>query len=154
MPVTGEYEPSATQWVRDQVEVYEKSGGTEGTTLRGLPVIIVTNRGVKSGKVRKTPLMRVEHDGHYAAVASKGGAPEHPVWYYNLLADPHVELRDATSTWDMVAREVSGEERETWWERAVAAFPPYADYQKNTDRSIPVFVLEPESESESESDPA
>ena len=143
MPITGEYEPSATKWVRDQVELIEKSGGTEGTTLRGMPVIVVTNRGAKSGKVRKTPLMRVEHDGSYAAVASRGGAPTHPVWYWNLLADPHVELQDGPSRWDMVAREVTGDEKAIWWERAVAAFPDYAEYQKKTDREIPVFVLEP-----------
>jgi F420H(2)-dependent quinone reductase len=142
MPITGEYEPSATKWVRDNVDLYEKSGGTEGTTLRGKPVIVVTNRGAKSGKVRKTPLMRVEHDGKYAAVASKGGAPSHPVWYWNLLADPHVELQDGSSRWDMVAREVTGDEKATWWERAVAAWPDYAEYQKNTDREIPVFVVE------------
>jgi F420H(2)-dependent quinone reductase len=143
MPITGEYEPSATEWVRDNVDLYEKSGGTEGTTLRGKPVIVLTNRGAKSGKVRKTPLMRVEHDGSYAAVASKGGAPAHPVWYWNLLADPHVELQDGPSRWDMVAREVTGDEKAVWWERAVAAWPAYAEYQTKTDRPIPVFVLEP-----------
>jgi F420H(2)-dependent quinone reductase len=143
MPITGEYEPSATEWVRDNVDLYEKSGGTEGTTLRGKPVIVLTNRGAKSGKVRKTPLMRVEHDGSYAAVASKGGAPAHPVWYWNLLADPHVELQDGPSRWDMVAREVTGDEKAVWWERAVAAWPDYAEYQKKTDRQIPVFVIEP-----------
>ena len=145
MPVHGEYEPSTAAWVRDQVEAYENSGGTQGTTLRdtGLPVVIVTNLGVKSGKVRKTPVMRVEHDGTYAMVASKGGAPEHPVWVYNLRADPHVEVQDGTSKQDMTAREISGDEREQWWRRAVDAFPPYAEYQKKTSREIPVFLLEP-----------
>jgi len=142
MPLTGEYEPSTQQWVRDQVALYEGSGGTEGTTLRDLPVIILTSRGARSGKLRKTPLMRVEHDGAYAVVASKGGAPEHPVWYYNLVADPQVELQDGPETWDMVAREVEGDEKAAWWERAVAAYPDYADYQQKTERVIPVFVLE------------
>lgn len=142
MPVTGEYQPSSAQWVRDQVELYEGSGGTEGTTMRGLPVIIVTNRGVTSGKVRKTPLMRVEHDGAYAAVASKGGAPEHPTWYHNLVADPRVELQDGPVKQDMTARVVEGDERAAWWDRAVDAFPDYADYQRKTERQIPVFVLE------------
>ena len=144
MPVDGEYEPSAQAWVRDQVEQYEGSGGTQGTTLRdtGLPVVIITNRGAKTGKVRKTPLMRVEHEGCYAAVASQGGAPSHPVWYYNFRADPRVELQDGPDKWDMTARELTGDERAQWWERAVAAFPPYADYQRKTARQIPVFVLE------------
>ncbi|MGD0391458.1 MAG: nitroreductase family deazaflavin-dependent oxidoreductase [Acidimicrobiales bacterium] len=143
MPIEGEYEPSAADWVREQVEEYEGSGGTRGTTLRGMPVIILTSRGAKSGKVRKTPLMRVEHDGVYAVVASKGGAPTHPVWYFNLVADPHVELQDGPAKADLVAREVTGDEKSVWWERAVAAYPDYADYQTKTDRSIPVFVLEP-----------
>lgn len=144
-PLSGEYEPSPAKWVRDQVELYERSGGTEATTLRdtGLPVIIVTTRGTKSGKLRKVPLMRVEHDGRYAAVASMGGAPKHPVWYFNVLADPHVEVQDGPSRWDMIAREVTGDEKKVWWERAVAAFPSYADYQRKTEREIPVFVLEP-----------
>ncbi|WP_328549541.1 nitroreductase family deazaflavin-dependent oxidoreductase [Streptomyces sp. NBC_00366] len=144
MPLEGEYEPSPAQWVRDQVELYESSGGTKGTTLRdtGLPVIVLTNRGVKSGKIRKTPLMRVEHDGRYAVVASQGGAPEHPVWYHNLKADPQVELQDGPVKRAYVAREVSGAERDEWWERVVEAYPPYADYQEKTDRQIPVFVLE------------
>jgi deazaflavin-dependent oxidoreductase (nitroreductase family) len=107
-----------------------------------MPVIVVTNRGVKSGKLRKTPVMRVEHEGRYAVVASVGGAPKHPTWYHNLVADPHVELQDGPQKWDMVAREVSGAERQEWWDRAVAAYPPYADYQQKTDRVIPVFVLE------------
>jgi F420H(2)-dependent quinone reductase len=145
MPVEGQYEPSTAAWVRDQVELYEGSGGTRGTTLRdtGLPVVVVTNRGAKSGKVHKTPVMRVEHDGRYAMVASKGGAPKHPLWYYNVRANPLVELQDGPDKRDMIAREVSGDERAEWWQRAVAAYPPYADYQQRTTRQIPVFVLEP-----------
>jgi deazaflavin-dependent oxidoreductase (nitroreductase family) len=145
MPLDGEYAPSPRTWVREQVELYESSGGAAGTTLRetGLPVVIVTNVGARSGKLRKTPLMRVEHEGCYAAVASKGGAPDHPLWYANLLGNPLVELQDGPVKRDMVAREVHGEERAQWWERAVAAFPPYAEYQQKTEREIPVFVLEP-----------
>ncbi|MFF7653353.1 nitroreductase family deazaflavin-dependent oxidoreductase [Streptomyces sp. NPDC007983] len=143
MPIQGEYEPSPTQWVRDQVELIESSGGTRGTTMRDMPVIVLTTRGAKSGKIRKTPLMRVEHEGRYAAVASLGGAPKHPVWYHNVLADPRVELRDGPAVWDMIAREVTGEEKALWWRRAVEAFPDYADYQEKTTREIPVFVLEP-----------
>jgi deazaflavin-dependent oxidoreductase (nitroreductase family) len=143
MPIDGEYEPSPAHWVRDQVELFEGSGGTDGTTMRGMPVIILTSRGAKTGRVRKTPLMRVEHAGAYAVVASKGGAPEHPVWYYNLVADPHVELQDGPVRQDMVAREVTGDEKALWWARAVAAYPDYADYQTKTDREIPVFVVEP-----------
>ncbi|MFG2305597.1 nitroreductase family deazaflavin-dependent oxidoreductase [Actinacidiphila glaucinigra] len=143
MPLVGEYQPSPEQWVRDQVELYEGSGGTDGTTLRGRPVIVLTTLGAKSGRIRKTPLMRVEHDGRYAVVASKGGAPRHPVWYHNLVADPRVELQDGPVRQDMTAREVTGDERAEWWERAVEAWPDYAEYQKNTDREIPVFVLEP-----------
>ena len=145
MPVEGEYGPSTRAWVRDQVELYEGSGGTQGTTLRdtGLPVVIITNRGARSGKLRKTPVMRVEHDGSYAAIASQGGAPTHPRWYYNLRADPFVELQDGSRVQDMIAREVTGDERAQWWERAVAAYSPYAEYQQRTTRQIPVFVLEP-----------
>jgi deazaflavin-dependent oxidoreductase (nitroreductase family) len=143
MPLDGEYEPSPTQGVRDQVEQYERSGGTEGTTMRGMPVIILTSKGARSGKIRKTPLMRVEHEGRYAVVASLGGAPKHPVWYYNVVADPCVELQDGPTRADMTAREVTGEEKATWWKRAVAAFQDYADYQQKTDREIPVFVVEP-----------
>jgi len=145
MAVEGEYEPSTAGWVRDQVELYEGSGGTQGTTLRdtGLPVVIVTNRGARSGKVRKTPLMRVEHGGRYAAVASQGGAPTHPYWYHNLRADPHVEVQDGPRKQEMTARELTGDERAQWWQRAVAAYPPYAEYQERTTRQIPVFVLEP-----------
>ncbi|MFF8404224.1 nitroreductase family deazaflavin-dependent oxidoreductase [Streptomyces sp. NPDC014846] len=144
MPLEGEYEPSPAQWVREQVELYESSGGTRGTTLldTGLPVILLTTRGAKSGKIRKTPLMRVEHGGAYAVVASQGGAPTHPVWYFNIKADPHVELQDGPVKQDMRAREVTGQEKAEWWERAVAAYPPYADYQEKTSREIPVFVLE------------
>ncbi|MFJ3230867.1 nitroreductase family deazaflavin-dependent oxidoreductase [Streptomyces sp. NPDC086787] len=145
MPLQGEYEPSPTQWVREQVELYESSGGTKGTTLldTGMPVILLTTRGARSGKIRKTPLMRVEHDGRYAVIASQGGAPKHPVWYFNVKADPHVELRDGAVKQDMTAREVTGEEKDLWWDRAVAAYPPYAEYQEKTSREIPVFVLEP-----------
>jgi deazaflavin-dependent oxidoreductase (nitroreductase family) len=145
MPIDGEYGPSPRDWVREQVEQYEGSGGTQGTTLRetGLAVVVVTNRGARSGKVRKTPVMRVEHDGRYAMVASKGGAPDNPLWYYNILADPQVELQDGPHKQEMVAREVSGDERAEWWQRAVVAYPPYAEYQQNTARQIPVFVLEP-----------
>ncbi|MGA5729258.1 nitroreductase family deazaflavin-dependent oxidoreductase [Streptomyces seoulensis] len=145
MPLEGEYEPSPEQWVRDQVEQYESSGGTEGTTLRdtGMPVIILTTRGNRSGKIRKTPLMRVEHDGKYAIVASVGGAPKHPVWYFNVKADPTVDLQDGPDKREMRAREVKGDEKAKWWDRAVAAYPPYAEYQQKTDREIPVFVLEP-----------
>ncbi|CAD6004988.1 nitroreductase family deazaflavin-dependent oxidoreductase [Agreia sp. COWG] len=141
MPLTGEYLPSTSQWAREQVEEYEGSGGTSGTTMRGMPVIVLTSVGAKSGKLRKTALMRVEHEGEYAVVASLGGAPKHPVWYYNLLAEPHVELQDGPVKKDYVAREITGEEKAMWWQRAVAAYADYADYQKNTDREIPVFVL-------------
>jgi deazaflavin-dependent oxidoreductase (nitroreductase family) len=145
MPLEGEYVPSPRGWVRDQVELFEGSGGTEGTTLRetDMPVVVVTNIGAKTGKVRKTPLMRVEHDGRYAAVASLGGAPKNPVWYYNLKANPRVEVQDGPKRTDMIAREITGAERAEWWERAVAAYPPYAEYQERTSRRIPVFVLEP-----------
>ncbi|MFD3585348.1 nitroreductase family deazaflavin-dependent oxidoreductase [Streptomyces sp. NPDC058683] len=146
MPLEGEYEPSPTAWVREQVELYESSGGTKGTTLldTGMPVILLTTLGVKSGKIRKTPLMRVEHDGKYAVVASQGGAPKHPVWYFNIKSQPLVELQDGSVKQDMTAREITGAEKAEWWERAVAAYPPYADYQKKTEREIPVFVLEPQ----------
>lgn len=138
----GEYEPSPTPWVREQVEKIESSGGTEGTLLRGMRVVLVTMRGAASGKLRKVPVMRVEHGGAYGVVASKGGAPDNPVWYRNLVANPDVTLRDGTEVWDMTAREVRGAERAAWWERAVAAFPDYAEYQRKTDREIPVLVLE------------
>src|SRR5215207_5204641 len=142
-PIEGEYEPSPWDWVREQVEEYEASGGTRANTLRdsGMPIIIVTTRGNKSGKIRKTALMRVEHDGEYALVASLGGAPKHPVWYWNLKADPDaLMIQDGPEPFDATAREVTGEERDLWWERSVAAYPDYADYQANTDRVIPVFV--------------
>lgn len=143
MPLSGEYEPSTSDWARKQAELFESSGGAKGNEMRGMPVILLTTVGAKSGKLRKTPLMRVEHDGKYAAVASLGGAPKNPVWYYNIVANPHLELQDGPVKQDMMAREVTGQEKSQWWERAVAAFPDYADYQKKTDREIPVFVLEP-----------
>jgi deazaflavin-dependent oxidoreductase (nitroreductase family) len=145
MALTGTYVPSPSKWVRDQVELYESSGGKEGNTLRdtGLPVIIVTSLGARSGSIRKTPLMRVEHGGSYALVASQGGAPTHPVWYHNLKAHPEVEIQDGETTRTYAVRELSGDERSTWWDRAVAAFPNYAEYQTKTDREIPVFVAEP-----------
>jgi deazaflavin-dependent oxidoreductase (nitroreductase family) len=157
MPLKGEYEPNPMQVVADQVDLYEGSGGTRGTTLgsligpedptrRDLPVVILTTLGAKSGRIRKSPLMRVEHDGSYVVVASKGGAPTHPVWYHNVVADPRVELQDGPVRQDMLARELTGEEKAVWWSRAVEAFPDYADYQRNTDREIPVFVLEPAAE--------
>jgi len=145
MPLHGEYEPSSAKWVRDQVALYESSGGTQATTLRetGYPVVVVTMLGAKSGKIRKVALMRVEHEGRYALVASQGGAPTHPFWYHNLVANPLVELQDGPSKQDMAVREVSGAERAAWWQRAAAAYPPYEEYQRKTDRVIPVFVLEP-----------
>jgi F420H(2)-dependent quinone reductase len=143
MPLTGDYQPSAASWARDQVELYERSGGTAGTQLNGRPVIVLTSVGAKTGKIRKSPLMRVEHDGEYAVVASLGGAPKHPVWYYNLTANPHVELQDGPVKKDYRAREVFGSERAAWWERAVATWPDYAQYQTKTIRTIPVFVLTP-----------
>src|SRR5579884_2462040 len=139
MPLHGEYEPSPEQWVRDQVEEYENSGGTEGTTLRGVPVVVITSMGASSGKLRKNPVMRVEHDGVYAAVASKGGAAENPGWYRNLVEHPLVELQDGTAKRDYRARRVSGDERELWWNRAVEVWPDYAEYQTKTEREIPVF---------------
>ena len=142
MALDGEYGPSPSQWVRDQVDQYESSGGTDGTTMRGMPVVVMTMRGARSGKVRKVPVMRVEHDGAYAVVASKGGAPEHPLWYYNLVANPRVDLQDGPDRREVTARQVSGDERAAWWDRAVAAYPDYAEYQLRTQRQIPVFVLE------------
>ncbi len=142
MPLSGEYAPGTSEWARVQAEVYEASGGTESTELRGRPVIVLTSVGAKTGKLRKTALMRVEHDGDYAVVASKGGAPQHPVWYWNLVKNPHVELQDGAEKHDYTARELDGDEYATWWERAVAAWPDYANYQTRTDRRIPVFVLE------------
>jgi deazaflavin-dependent oxidoreductase (nitroreductase family) len=146
MPLEGEYEPSPWDWVREQVEEYEASDGQRANTLRdtGLPVVIVTTRGNKSGKVRKFPLMRVEHDGDYALVASLGGAPNNPTWYRNIVADPAaLMIQDGAEPRDYVAREVDGDERALWWERAVEAYPPYAEYQDKTSRVIPVFVATP-----------
>ncbi len=144
MPLQGEYEPSPVRFVREQVELIESSGGTEGTKHpEGYDVIVLTTLGAKSGKIRKSALMRVEHEGRYAVVASMGGAPTNPTWYSNLLANPTVELQDGPVKQDYTAHLAEGEEREIWWERAVAAFPPYAEYQTRTDRQIPVFVLEP-----------
>jgi deazaflavin-dependent oxidoreductase (nitroreductase family) len=143
MTLQGDYEPSPTKWVRDQVAAYESSGGQKANTLldTGMPVIILTTRGNKSGKLRKTPLMRVEHGGEYALVASLGGAPQHPVWYHNLSADPEAAtVQDGPEPFDVRVREVSGDERAAWWERAVTAYPPYADYQAKTNRRIPVLV--------------
>ncbi|SKC39505.1 nitroreductase family deazaflavin-dependent oxidoreductase [Krasilnikoviella flava] len=142
MPITGEYAPSPSARAATQVEQYEGSGGTKGTTMRGMPVVILTTVGAKSGKLRKAPLMRVEHEGTYAVVASLGGAPKHPVWYFNVVANPRVELQDGPAKHEYVAREVTGDEKTLWWERSVAAYPDYADYQTKTDREIPVFVLE------------
>jgi deazaflavin-dependent oxidoreductase (nitroreductase family) len=143
MPLIGDYEPSTSDWARENADLYIASGGTQGTELKGMPVVLLTTIGAKSGKLRKTPLMRVEHDGAYAVVASLGGAPKNPVWYYNIVANPHVELQDGTASGDYQAREVFGEEKAIWWQRAVAAYPDYADYQRKTDRDIPVFVLTP-----------
>lgn len=143
MPLSAEYEPSPSTRSREQVEEYESSRGQRGNTMRGMPVVILTTIGARSGKLRKTPLMRVEHDGTYAVVASLGGAPSNPVWYYNVLAHPDVELQDGPEPHDFRAREVHGEEKATWWKRCVAAYPDYADYQAHTEREIPVFVLEP-----------
>lgn len=142
MPLTGEYEPSTSEWSRKQTELFEATNGQEGGTLRGRPIIVLTSVGAKSGKLRKNALMRVEHDGVYAVVASLGGDPKNPVWYYNLKANPHVELQDGATRRDYTAREVVGEEKAIWWERAVETWPDYATYQTKTDRQIPVFVLE------------
>lgn len=145
MPIDGDYEASTWEWVRDQVEEYETSNGAKGNTLRdtGLAIIVMTTMGHKSGKVRKVPVMRVEHEGEYAIVASKGGAPNHPGWYHNLVADPKVTIQDGPEPFDAVVRLVSGDERSVWWERSVTAFSPYEEYQEKTDREIPVFVAGP-----------
>src|SRR5436305_14338204 len=143
MPLQSEYEPSTSKWVRDQVEEYESSGGAKGTTLRDVPVVVITSLGARSGKLRKNPVMRVEHDGVYAAVASKGGAPEHPAWYRNLVEHPQVELQDGPERGDYTAREVHGEERDEWWRRAVGGWPDYAQYQTKTERQTPVCVIAP-----------
>jgi deazaflavin-dependent oxidoreductase (nitroreductase family) len=142
MPLTGEYAPSSAAWARKQAERYEATNGAEASDLRGRPVIVLTSVGATTGKLRKTALMRVEHGGEYAVVASLGGAQKHPVWYYNLKADPHVELQDGPMKRDYLAREVTGDEKMVWWERAVATWPDYAKYQTKTTRQIPVFVLE------------
>jgi deazaflavin-dependent oxidoreductase (nitroreductase family) len=142
----GEYEPSPWDWVRDQVAEYEASGGRRANTLRdtGMPIVVVATRGAKSGKVRKFGLMRVEHDGEYALVASKGGMPENPAWYQNLVAHPdEVTIQDGPEPFAVEVREVTGDERAEWWERAVRAYPPYAEYQQNTTRQIPVLVARP-----------
>ncbi len=143
MPLTGEYAPSASEWARKQAETYEATGGREANLLKGVPIIVLTSVGAKSGKLRKTALMRVEHEGKYAVVASKGGHPEQPSWYWNLKADSHVELQDGEVKRDYTARELEGDEYATWWQRSVDVWPDYAEYQKKTDRRIPVFVLEP-----------
>ena len=143
MPLKGEYEPSPSDWARDQAEKFENSNGAEANTLRGVPIILLTSVGAKSGKLRKTPLMRVEHEGEYPVIASRGGAPKHPVWYYNLAKNRQVELQDGRAKKDYEAHEAAGDERATWWERAVAVWPDYAEYQTKTDRQIPVFVLTP-----------
>lgn len=143
MPLTGDYEPSTSERSRKQVELYERTNGTDGRLIAGLPVVIVTSVGAKSGKLRKTPLMRVEHNGSYAAVGSYGGAPQHPVWFHNLVKHPLVEVQDGPVRQDMRARLADGEERRVWWDRAVATFPNYAAYQTKTEREIPLFVLEP-----------
>ena len=143
MPLTGEYGPSPSDWVRQQAELFEKSGGAEGSTLRGIPIVLLTSFGARSGKLRKTPLMRVEHEGEYAMVASRGGAPTHPLWYHNLKTNPHVELQDGAAKHDYMAREVTGDEKAVWWERAVDVFPDYEAYQTKTSREIPLFVLTP-----------
>ncbi len=143
MPLAGEYEPSTSDWARTQAEQFEQSGGTKANTLRGMPIVLLTSVGAHSGKLRKTPLMRVEHGGEYAVVASLGGAPKHPVWYHNVLAHPQVELQDEADRHDYVAREVHGEEKAVWWRRATEVWPDYDNYQAKTDREIPVFVLTP-----------
>jgi len=143
VPLTGDYEPSTSDWARENAELYMASGGREGTELKGKPVVLLTTIGARTGKLRKTPLMRVEHEGEYAIVASLGGAPKNPVWYHNIKAHPHVELQDGTVTADYEAREVFGAEKAAWWQRALEVWPDYADYQQKTDRDIPVFVLTP-----------
>ena len=143
MPLEGEYAPSPWDWSREQADKYAESGGADAADMKGMPIILLTTVGAKTGKLRKTPLMRVEHDGDYAVVASLGGAPKNPVWYYNIAKNPRVELQDGSVTRDYDSREVFGDEKAIWWERAVAAYPDYADYQTKTDRQIPVFVLTP-----------
>ena len=142
MAIEGEYEPSPWDFVRDQVEAYEASSGTRANTLAdtGLPIIVMTTVGRKTGKVRKVPLMRVEHEGEYALIASEGGAPAHPGWYRNLTADPHVTIQDGSTPMEAEVRLVTGDERDMWWQRAVAAYAPYAEYQEKTEREIPVLI--------------
>src|SRR5690606_10624324 len=143
MPLQGEYAPSTSDWAREQAELIEKSGGTEGLMLHGRPVVVVTSVGAKTGKLRKTALMRVEHEGSYAAIGSRGGSATNPAWVANLRAHPLVELQDGPVKHDYRVTEAEGELRELWWERAVAAFPNYAEYAERTERVIPVFVLDP-----------
>ena len=143
MALDGEYEPSPWNWVADQVKAYEASDGVDGYLLNGMPCVILTTRGRMTGKVRKSALMRVEHDGAYAVVASMGGAPKHPVWYLNLVADPVVALRDAATIMHRRARTASADEKQAWWPHCVAAYPPYADYQAKTERDIPVVLFDP-----------
>lgn len=143
MPLTGEYAPSTSDWAREQAELYENTNGAEGNQIQGRPIIVLHTLGAKSGKIRKTALMRVEHDGEYLVVASKGGAPDNPSWYYNIVGAPFVELQDGAVRKDYTPRELDGDERTVWWERAVAAFPNYAEYQVKTDRTIPIFLLTP-----------
>ncbi|MER7073863.1 nitroreductase family deazaflavin-dependent oxidoreductase [Terrabacter sp. NPDC000476] len=142
MANTDEYVPSPSDWVRDQVDTIARTGTTDSVHIMDRPVVLLTMRGARSGAIRKVPLMRVEHDGSFAAVASQGGAPTHPQWYHNLLAHPDIELQAGTDSFPVRARELEGDERSRWWERCVAAYPPYAEYQTKTDRLIPVFVLE------------
>lgn len=143
MPLAGEYQPSPSDWARTQAELYERTAGQEGDTLRGRPIIVLTSLGAASGRLRKTPLMRVEHNGEYAVIASQGGAPTNPAWFHNLVANPHVELQDGAVKRDYTARLVSGDERALWWARALETWPAYASYQEKTSRQIPVFVLTP-----------
>jgi deazaflavin-dependent oxidoreductase (nitroreductase family) len=143
MPLEGHCEPSPVDWVRKQVEQFESSDGREGNTMKDLPVIVLTTKGARTGNIRKSPLMRVEHDGKYLIVASLGGAPSHPVWYHNVAANPTVEIQDGATRQDMATRELDGDEREVWWKRAVDAFPPYAEYQEKTSRVIPILICEP-----------
>jgi deazaflavin-dependent oxidoreductase (nitroreductase family) len=143
MPLEGEYEPSPSKWAADQAQLYESTGGDQGGLIMGKPCVVLTSKGRRTGKLRKTPLMRVEHDGTYAVVASLGGAPKHPVWYYNLIANPHVTLQDGPNVLDLQSRELTGDEKATWWARAVEVWPDYDTYQAKTDRIIPMFVLEP-----------
>jgi deazaflavin-dependent oxidoreductase (nitroreductase family) len=143
MPLTGEYAPSTSDWARKQADLYESTNGEQGNTIMGRPIILLFTLGAKSGKIRTTALMKVEHDGEYLVVASMGGAPKHPNWYFNLVDAPLVELQDGAARKDYVPRELDGDERAIWWDRAVEAYPPYADYQVKTDRVIPIFLLTP-----------